>query len=118
MTRSIGVGEDGVVFTGRTLAKRSSLFRRATIGDEYPATLVVGELTAPKRAPSHSVFNVSIVRSGRAVPVCWNVSKPAGSSTKEKSSLKEADRASRTRRPAFVSELASYALSNVEGLPE
>ena len=50
MTKSIGcgVGEanagDAVVLHGRTLAYRDSFLRRATIGDVYPATLVVGEL--------------------------------------------------------------------------
>lgn len=63
---------------------------------------MVGELTAPKRAPSHSFFKVSTVLSGRAVPVCWKVSKPAGRSTKEKLRLKEVEIASRTRRPACV----------------
>lgn len=36
------------------------------MGEEYPATFVVGELTAPKSAPSHSCFKVSTVLSGRA----------------------------------------------------
>lgn len=63
---------------------------------------MVGELTAPKRAPSHSFFKVSTVLLGRAVPVCWKVSKPAGRSTKEKLRLKEVEIASRTRRPACV----------------
>lgn len=50
MTRSIGcgVGEakagDAVVLHGRTLAYSDSFLRNATIGDVYPATLVVGEL--------------------------------------------------------------------------
>ena len=39
------------------------------MGEEYPATLVVGELTAPKRAPLHSLRSVSTVLSGRALPV-------------------------------------------------
>lgn len=38
------------------LAYKSSSFRSATIGDEYPATLRDGELTAPKRAQSHEFF--------------------------------------------------------------
>ena len=63
---------------------------------------MVGELTAPKRAPSHSALRVSIVLSGSAVPVFWKVSKPAGRSTKENSRLKELEIASRTRRPACV----------------
>lgn len=63
-------------------------------GDEY--------LTAPKRAPSHSVWRVSTVFSGRAVPICWKVSKPAGRSMKENLSFREEGRASRIRRPAYL----------------
>ena len=74
------------------------------MGEEYPATFVLGELTAPKSAPSHSVVRVSTVLSGRACPVCWKVSKPAERSAKEKSSLKELPMASRIRRPAYVNE--------------
>ena len=70
------------------------------MGEEYPATLVVGELIAPKRAPSHSFLRVSTVVSGRAVPISWNVWKPTGRSTKENWRLKELEIASRTRRPA------------------
>ena len=36
----------------------------------------VGELTAPKSAPSHSFLSVSTVLSGSATPVCLNVSNP------------------------------------------
>lgn len=39
------------------------------MGEEYPLTALVGELTAPNRAPSHSFFRTSTVRSGRAAPV-------------------------------------------------
>ena len=39
------------------------------MGEEYPATFVVGELTAPNRAPSHSARRVSTVLEGRACPV-------------------------------------------------
>lgn len=63
---------------------------------------MVGELTAPKRAPSHSFFKVSTVLPGRAVPVCWKVSKPAGRFTKENLRSKEVEIASRIRRPACV----------------
>lgn len=35
------------------------------MGEEYPATFLLGKLTAPKRAPSHSFLRVSSVCSGR-----------------------------------------------------
>lgn len=35
-----------VDLTGRTLAYRSSRLRSATMGEEYPSTLVLGELCA------------------------------------------------------------------------
>ena len=61
---------------------------------------VEGELTAPKRAPSHSALSVSTVLSGRAAPVFWKVSKPASRSTKENLRFSDEGRASRRRRPA------------------
>lgn len=97
------------------------------MGEEYPATLVDGELTktgykhgqvhpeqqqtygvallyltAPKRAPSHSFFKVSTVLSGRAVLVRLKVSNPASRSTKENFNPNEAGRASSNRRPAYT----------------
>lgn len=57
-------------------------------------------LTAPKRAPSHSFLSVSTVLSGKATPVCLNVSKPASRSIKENCNPRDAGRASRSRRPA------------------
>lgn len=59
-----------------------------------------GELTAPKRAPSHSFLRTSTVLSGRAAPVCSKVSKPAFRSTNSNFSFREEGRASRIRRPA------------------
>ena len=70
------------------------------MGEEYPATFLLGELTAPKRAPSHSLLRVSSVRSGSAAPSCSKAPKPTGSWTKEKSRLKDLERDSKTRRPA------------------
>jgi hypothetical protein len=70
------------------------------MGEEYPAVLTVGELTAPKRAPSHSFCNVSTVFSGRAAPVFLNVSNPASRFVKLKERLRELGRASSIRRPA------------------
>lgn len=61
----------------------------------------MGELTAPKSAPSHSFRRVSTVLAGSAAPVFWKVSKPACKSTKLKERLNRLEIASRTRRPAF-----------------
>jgi hypothetical protein len=63
-------------------------------------TALDGELTAPKRAPSHSFLRISTVLSGRAAPVCSKVSNPALRSTNSNFSLRDAGRASRIRRPA------------------
>lgn len=68
-------------------------------------TAVEGELTAPKRAPSHSFLSISTVRSGRAVPVFSNVSKPAWRSVNSNLSLKEEGSASRILRPAGITSL-------------
>lgn len=68
---------------------------------------MVGEETAPKRPPSHSALSVSTVFCGNAAPVFWKVSKPASRSTKEKSKGSKAERASRTRRPAWASQCVS-----------
>ena len=69
------------------------------MGEEYPSTFVVGELTAPNSAPSHSCFRVSTVFWGSAMPVSWKVVKPAGREVKvnEREGL---EMASRMRRPA------------------
>ncbi len=76
------------------------------------------DLTAPKSAPSHSFFSVSTVFSGSATPVLLKVLKPASSSTKEKSSFEELDRASRTLRPAGMTSrpIPSPGISPVESL--
>jgi len=63
---------------------------------------VVGELTAPKSAPSHSFWRVSTVLSGRAVPVCWKVSKPTERFVKENLRFVEDERASSIRLPAWI----------------
>ena len=60
---------------------------------------VVGEETAPKSAPWHSVRRTSSVRWGSAVPVAWKVPKPAGRDVKVKARVGEL-RASRMRRAA------------------
>jgi hypothetical protein len=63
-------------------------------------TALEGELTAPKRAPSHSVLRISTVLSGSAAPVCSKVSNPALRSTNSNFNLRDAGRASRIRLPA------------------
>ena len=70
------------------------------MGDEYPGTGCEGELTAPKSAPSHSARRAATVLGGRAVPVCWKVVKPAGRVVNVNARGREAERASRMRRPA------------------
>lgn len=44
ITRSTGIAAPLTDLTGRTLAYRSSRLRRATMGEEYPSTFVLGEL--------------------------------------------------------------------------
>lgn len=61
---------------------------------------MVGEETAPKRAPSHSDLRVSTVVCGRAVPVRWKVFQPAWRGAKVKDRPREEGRDSRRRRPA------------------
>lgn len=61
---------------------------------------VVGELTAPNSAPSHSFLSVSTVLSGSATPFFLNSSKPASRSIKENVSPRLFGRASRIARPA------------------
>lgn len=56
--------------------------------------------TAPKSAPSQSLFSASTVSSGSAFPCFWNVSKPASWCEKLNFNPKEDGRASRMRRPA------------------
>lgn len=74
------------------------------MGEEYPLTAVVGELTAPKRPPLQ-LWRVWTVSSGRATPVFSKVSQPALRSTKSNFRPREAGRASRTRRPAGMTSL-------------
>lgn len=47
----LGKAGEATDLTGRTLAYKSKCLRKATMGEEYPATLWEGELTEPKRAP-------------------------------------------------------------------
>ena len=72
------------------------------LGEMKPTTKASHYLTAPKSAPSHSFFSVSIVFSGSATPVCLNVSNPASRSTKESLSPREVGSASRIRLPAGI----------------
>jgi hypothetical protein len=54
----------GVPFTedtGRMFAYRSSFFRSATIGEEYPVTFLEGELTAPNIAALQSFDSALLV---------------------------------------------------------
>lgn len=75
-------GVPGTDLTGLILAYKSISFRSCTIGEEYPATLWVGEETAPNIAHVHSLLSFSKVSGGRATPVFWNCSNPASNSTK------------------------------------
>lgn len=75
------------------------------MGEEYPLTGCVGELTAPKRAPWQSERSASTVTSGRAAPVRSKASKPAWRSRNSNLSLREDGRASRMRRPAGMTSL-------------
>lgn len=95
-TSGLSPGVAATDVTGRMLAYRSSSFLRATMGEEYPATFLDGELfhdmrcsstkdtatylTEPKSAQSHSFFKMLTVSSGKAVPLFVKCSKPAKSS--------------------------------------
>ena len=61
-------------------------------------------LTAPNRAPSHSFFSVSTVLSGKAEPVFLNVSNPASKLMKENFKFRDEGKASRSCRPACLSQ--------------
>lgn len=61
---------------------------------------MVGEETAPKRAPSQEDWRAETVSSGSAAPVFWKHSKPASRWVKENLRFRDEGRASRTRRPA------------------
>ncbi len=72
------------------------------MGLEYPFVCTVGELTAPKSAPSQDDCSAVTVSSGKATPVDWKVDHPAEWLLKENFSPRDVGSDSRIRRPAGI----------------
>ena len=75
----------------------------------------MGELTAPKSAPWHSLRRVSTVLGGRAAPVDWKAAQPAGRVVKVREKLKAGARVSRMRRPAWGETVSELEGTQIEG---